>query len=54
MKHMVFTGIIAAILAGCGVKGDPVRENGTRPPVVATSSISDGKLTPSKPRDTLF
>jgi hypothetical protein len=54
MKHIILIGLAGALLSACGVKGDLVREPGTEPPVVATSTIKDASTEPSKPRGTLF
>ncbi len=54
MKYLVLSAVAAGVLSSCGVKGDPVRESGVEPPVVATSSIQKGSRTPPKPRETLF
>lgn len=54
MKLLIALGTICAALAGCGVKGDLVREPGTEPPPVATSVIKDSSPKPSKPKSWLF
>jgi len=54
MKRLFVLGTVCAALVGCGVKGDLVREPGTEPPSVATSSIQDATTEPSKPSTWLF
>ena len=54
MKYFVLMTTAIAALSACGVKGDLVREAGTEPPVVATSTIEDATTEPTKPRGTLF
>jgi len=54
MKYFVYIAAVAAFTSACGVKGDLVREPGTEPPVVVTSTIKDASTEPTKPRGTLF
>ncbi len=54
MRYLFTLGTFCAALAGCGVKGDLVREPGTEPPSVATSVIRGTATEPRKPSSWLF
>lgn len=54
MRPLIVLVTALATLAGCGVKGDLVRESGVEPPSVATSVIRSTTLEPTKPKGWLF